>query len=97
MTNDCNFKSSIVSKESPLVKIAKIVMAPHYSQRETASMEKTSLLEVYVDDKKYGIEYLVLTGLSLFSQILDVLCLDTEMEHLYKHFDLQGKVLLSIY
>ncbi len=54
-------------------------------------------LEVYADDKKHGVKYLVLTCLTIFIQTLHDVCLDAKIVCLYKHFVLHGSILLSMY
>ncbi len=96
MVNYCNFKSTIVLKESPPVidpKPVKVSAVPNGFGTDT----KKTGREIYPDDKKNRIEYLVLMCLTVFVQTPYNMCLDEKMLSLYKHFVLHGNVLLSMY
>ncbi len=54
-------------------------------------------LDVFADDEKHGVKNSVLKFPSVFVQILNKMCSDTEMVHLYEYFVLCGTSLLSSY
>ncbi len=92
-----NLKSAINLKESPFIKDVKTVKISAVSKGTSTYSEKPDSLEVYVNDKKHGVEYSVVTCLNLFVQTFNNMCLDAEIVNLYKHFVLCRRILLFTY
>ncbi len=66
-------------------------------KRESTNAKKPASQVVFADDKKHGVEYLVLKYPNVFVQTLNEMCLDTEMICLCEHFVLRRTSLLSSY
>ncbi len=92
MANYQNFKSFILSStKSPC-------QGPNCNKSLHCTKEyhcRTNQIDT--DNEMKGIKYLVLRCPSVFTQILGEMCLDTKMVHLYEHFILHGRFLLSEY
>ncbi len=97
MANYQNFRSVIFLEEDPLVKDPTVTKISAIPKSTGAEPTKPVSLEIYTDNETKGIKYLVLQCPSVFVQTLGVMCSDTEMIRLYKHFVLCGSILVSEY
>ncbi len=70
MANYCNCKSPIVLKENILNNPITIKVSPVLKGYGTNN-KKPATLEVFADDEKHGVEYLVLKFPTSFTQILN--------------------------
>ncbi len=75
MANNQTFKSIIVFEEDPLVNVRKTVRGSAIPYG-TGTYKKIARLEVYTDNKKHCVEYLVLTCPTVFVQTRTDICLD---------------------
>ncbi len=96
MANYCNFKSLIVLKEN-IVNDPITIKVSAIPKGDGTDNKKPETLEVFADNEKHGVEYLVLKYPEVFTQTLNDMCLDTDMIHLHEYFVLCGTILLSSY
>ncbi len=61
------------------MKDAKTVKVSAMSKSTSMDAKEPASLEVYADDKKHGVKYLVLTCLTIFIQTLHDVCLDAKI------------------
>ncbi len=69
MVNYCNFKSLIVLKEIPLVNNPITIKVSAIPKGGGINAKKLASLEVFADDEKHGVEYLVLKCPTLFVKL----------------------------